>query len=45
MARKQLINSTSKLIDPTLYIARQRDDHTQIFFNDFHNAVYQIYRE
>ena len=41
LPRKQLINATSKLIYPTLYIALQRDYHTQIFFSDFHNAIYQ----
>ena len=40
VVRKQLINSTSKSIDPTLYIALEHDDHTQIFFSDFHNAIY-----
>ena len=41
LPRKHLINATSKSIDPTLYIALQRDYHTQIFFSDFHNAIYQ----
>ena len=41
VSHKQLINATSELIDPTLYIVLQRDDHTQIFFSDFHNAIYQ----
>ena len=41
LPRKQHINATSQLIDPTLYIALQRYDYTQIFFSDFHNAIYQ----
>ena len=43
LPRKQLINDISKLIDPTLYMAFQRDDQTHIFFSDFHNAMYVRY--
>ena len=41
LPRKQLINAISKLIDPTLCMTLQRDDHTYTFLSDFHNAMYQ----
>ena len=44
LPRKQLINAISKFIDPTLYMALQRDDHIYIYiyiFSGFHNAMYQ----
>ena len=46
LSHKQLINTTSQLIDPTLYIALQRDDHTHIILVIFTVAfICQIYRE
>ena len=44
--RKQFFNATPKLIDPTVYIALQRDHHTQIYLVIFAMSyISQIYRE